>query len=270
MMYKNLIILNYELNCKLKKMKMKKKILLVGFGNMGQMLYKFMSEKPDLEVKVVDPNEEFRHIAYLDINTALESYQPDVVIDFTTPSVAFENANIYLDNKIPSVIGTTGFKPEQIEVLEQRAKDMTVGMFIAPNFSVGSLGILRNCIANAKLFKTADIRIAEHHHKGKKDSPSGTAVEFARQMLLARDVDISKIELIEISKDLHSFGSIRIDSYREGHIKAKQIVTFSMQGHVVEIMHDAPDRENYLDGINAAIEFVLVNQKFRYGLGSII
>ena len=43
-----------------------------------------------------------------DIETAIKSKQPDVIVDFTQPSTIYEHVCLYMKNKVKSVIGTTG------------------------------------------------------------------------------------------------------------------------------------------------------------------
>lgn len=59
-----------------------------------------------------------------DLVKAIEASKPDIVVDFTQPSVVFENAKIYLNAKVKPVIGTTGLSTEQIGELKELSKKM--------------------------------------------------------------------------------------------------------------------------------------------------
>ena len=49
------------------------------------------------------------------LKESLVKRKPDVVVDFTQPSVIYENIKTYLELGIKSVIGTTGLSKEQVE-----------------------------------------------------------------------------------------------------------------------------------------------------------
>jgi len=68
-----------------------------------------------------------------DLDKALEANKPDVVVDFTQPSVVFENTKKYLNAKVKPVIGTTGLTAAQIEELKELSKANNTGCIIAPN-----------------------------------------------------------------------------------------------------------------------------------------
>ena len=70
-----------------------------------------------------------------DIIKSIEINKPDVIVDFTEPSVVFENAKLYLKNKVKPVIGTTGLTDEQIEELRKLSIENNTGCLIAPNFA---------------------------------------------------------------------------------------------------------------------------------------
>ena len=62
-----------------------------------------------------------------DLVKAIEASKPDIVVDFTQPSVVFENAKIYLNAKVKPVIGTTGLSTEQIGELKELSKKNDTG-----------------------------------------------------------------------------------------------------------------------------------------------
>ena len=69
------------------------------------------------------------------LEESLVKRKPDVVVDFTQPSVIYENIKTYIKLGIKSVIGTTGLTDEQIAVLKKLSEDNKVACLIAPNFS---------------------------------------------------------------------------------------------------------------------------------------
>ena len=80
---------------------------------------------------------------------------------------------------LPMVIGTTGLSSDQLEALEDAARDIAV--VHAPNMSVGvNLCFKLLDIAARALGDGVDVEIIEAHHRNKVDAPSGTAVRMAR------------------------------------------------------------------------------------------
>ena len=71
------------------------------------------------------------------------------------------------------VIGTTGFDPEPL-----RGPSSGANVFIAPNFAIGAVLMMRFAAEAARHFPKAEI--IELHHDRKLDAPSGTAARTAR------------------------------------------------------------------------------------------
>jgi len=92
-----------------------------------------------------------------DLDKALEANKPDVVVDFTQPSVVFENTKKYLNAKVKPVIGTTGLTAAQIEELKELSKANNTGCIIAPNFAVGAVLMMVVSKMAAKNFYYAKI-----------------------------------------------------------------------------------------------------------------
>ena len=68
-----------------------------------------------------------------DLNAVLDQF--DVLIDFTHPSVTLKNLEICRQAGKSMVIGTTGFSPEEKQLLAEAGKQISI--VFAANFSVG-------------------------------------------------------------------------------------------------------------------------------------
>ena len=104
----------------------------------------------------------------------------DVMVDFSLPEGTMHVLRICVERKIPLVVATTGHTKEQKAEIEAAAHHTAVLM--APNFSL-VVNVLYKLVADASRVmkdKGFDVEIIERHHRFKKDSPSGTAVQFAR------------------------------------------------------------------------------------------
>ena len=98
-----------------------------------------------------------------------------ISIDFTHPSAVNSNAQFYVKNSLPFVMGTTGGDRKE---LEQTVLAGSIPAVIAPNMAKQIVGFQAMMEYASKtfpfLFKGYDLQIKESHQKGKADT-SGTA-----------------------------------------------------------------------------------------------
>ncbi|MBQ4122425.1 4-hydroxy-tetrahydrodipicolinate reductase [bacterium] len=255
------------------------KIGVVGaLGKMGKEVVNAVLNAEDMElVSAIDVVGEGTDVGAgilveTDIEKALKNKKPDVIIDFTQPNGIFEHVNLYIKNKVKSVIGTTGLKEEQIEILKQLSKENETGCLIAPNFSTGAVLMMMFAKQAAKYFKNAEI--IELHHNQKKDAPSGTAIKTA-QLMAEENPDFTygncpETELITGARGANADSNIHIHSVRMPGYIASQEVIFGASGQIFKIRHDSMDRTCYMDGVLLASRYVYNNNNFVYGLDNIM
>lgn len=156
------------------------------------------------------------------LDTSLESIlgDCDVVVDFTRPDVALGNAIACVEAGVHVVIGTTGF---DVEALRERRGPGNA--FVAPNFAIGAILMMRFAAEASRLMAKAEI--IELHHDGKLDAPSGTAKRTA--------------ELME--------GDVPIHSVRLPGLVAHQEVILGDVGQTLTIRHDSTDRTSFVPGV---------------------
>ncbi len=179
----------------------------------------------------------------------------DVLIDFTRPEITLENIEVCRKSGKSIVIGTTGFTPDQIDIIKLAAKEIPV--ILAPNMSVG----VNLCL---KLLKTAaqvlgndvDIEIIEAHHRHKIDAPSGTALRMGEVIAESLGRDLSECAIygregISKERDRHTIG---FSTIRAGDIVGDHTVMFADIGERIEITHKASSRMTFANGaLRAAI-----------------
>jgi len=151
----------------------------------------------------------------------------DTAVDFTTPEAAPANVRAALEQGVSCVVGTTGWDPVELGAL---AEEKGLRLFVAPNFSVGAVLMMRFAREAAAHFQRAEI--VELHNEAKKDAPSGTAKATA--------------ELIG--------GRPAIHSVRLPGLVAHQEVIFGGEGQLLTIRHDTTGRESFADGVLLALE----------------
>jgi 4-hydroxy-tetrahydrodipicolinate reductase len=151
----------------------------------------------------------------------------DATVDFTTPDAAPANVRAALGQGVSCVVGTTGWEPAELGAL---AGEKGLRLFVAPNFSIGAVLMMRFAREAAAHFPRAEI--VELHNEAKKDAPSGTAKATA--------------ELVG--------GDPAIHSVRLPGLVAHQEVIFGGEGQVLTIRHDTTGRESFGDGVLLALE----------------
>ena len=154
----------------------------------------------------------------------------DVAINLTRPDAVFTTVRLCLEQDVPSIIGTTGLGREELDHLDDAARERSLPIFFAPNFAVGAVVMMQLAAQASKWLPRAEI--VELHHETKHDAPSGTARATA--------------ELLP--------GKPAIHSVRLPGLVAHQEVLFGGEGQLLTIRHDATSREAYIPGVLLALE----------------
>ena len=196
-------------------------------GRMGQTVCGAVEAAPDMElVARADP------ALGSTVQEALER-RPEVLVDFTIPATAVDNARLAVQAGVHVVIGTTGF-----DAAELTGHERPPNVFVAPNFAIGAVLMMRFAQETALHMPRAEI--IELHHDGKLDVPSGTA---------ARTADLMR----EAAPNL---AAVPIHSVRLPGLVAHQEVIFGDVGQTLTIRHDSVDRESFMPGVLLAIRRV--------------
>jgi len=163
--------------------------------------------------------------------------QADLMIEFTLPEATLANARIAAEAKVPMVIGTTGFTPQQTAELKELARRIPI--FWSPNMSIGIVILRRTITSISKLLfdfglaEQVKAEISETHHTRKADKPSGTAKALAQELLKATGWLIRDEE---------------IEAKREGDVIGIHAVTFHAPSENITLRHEATDRRVFAQG----------------------
>lgn len=171
--------------------------------------------------------------------------RPDVVIDFSTPIAALQNAEVFSKMGLNIVMGTTGFSQPQEKRLFSIVRKNKSGMIYAPNITKGVNTLIALAEFAAKILNSYDMEIVEMHHKQKRDIPSGTALKIADAMAETKDA----IPMTERSE-------IPISSVRAGGIVGCHKVMLVGKYDMIEISHQSFSREAFAEGALYAAEFI--------------
>jgi 4-hydroxy-tetrahydrodipicolinate reductase len=251
-------------------------------GRMGQRLVALAHEDPELAVvAAVDspkhPNAgadagELAGIGRMGVPVAGEiplSTRVDCVIDFSAPAGTMAILKTCVDRKLPIVVATTGHEPDQKREIESAAHDTAV--LFSPNMSlvVNVLFKLTKLAAEALAGKGFDVEIIEKHHRFKKDSPSGTAVQFARIVQAAmgqKTIRHGREGLVgERPGD-----EIGVHAVRAGDNTGEHTIIFSALGETLELVHKAYSRDSYARGALLAAKFLAGKGAGMYSMSDVL
>ena len=194
-------------------------------GRMGQTVCRAVQAAPDMELTgQADPA--------LGTTVGEVLGAAEVLVDFTVPETAVDNARQALAAGVHIVIGTTGFDPKQLNGATG------ANVFIAPNFAIGAVLMMEFAAEAAKHMARAEI--IELHHDRKLDKPSGTAARTAALMAAARE----------------GHYEVPIHSVRLPGLVAHQEVILGDVGQTLTIRHDSIDRESFMPGVLLAVRRV--------------
>ena len=193
-------------------------------GRMGETVCRAVEGADDMELTGrADPA--------LDTTLAEILDDAEVVVDFSQPDTALENARLCLEAGVHCVMGTTGADFSELEGAG------SANLFVAPNFAIGAVLMMEA----SKLIAPhmPECEIVELHHDQKLDAPSGTA---------ARTADL----IGEAGGNVHE----PIHSVRLRGLVAHQEVLFGDEGQTLSIRHDSISRESFMPGVLLAVRRV--------------
>ena len=167
----------------------------------------------------------------------------DVVVDFSHASAIDALVAACCEARVALVTGTTGWDERRAEI-EARVTAAGIGMVAAANFSPGAtiaFALAREAARLVALFGEYEAGIEERHHSKKKDSPSGTALRFAKEV---RDGSVGKLDP-------------QIAASRAGTEVGLHTIFFDSADDLIEISHRARSREGFARGAVVAAERIV-------------
>ena len=204
------------------------RILLVGYGKMGRLVEELALAR--------------HHEIAGRVDVGTDGWAPaDVAIDFSTADALAANFPRYLEERLPVVIGTTGWG-DRLAEYRDKAAAAGLGVVAAANFSIG-VNLFEMLVAEAARLMQAQPQygawVHEAHHAAKRDAPSGTALLLRDAMTAAgftRGIDMS--------------------STRAGMIPGTHTIGFDSASDTIELIHTARDRRGFASGAIAAAEWL--------------
>lgn len=212
-------------------------IAVIGDGRMGRTVAQMVQERGWTVCAMLDAehNRNGKGISRRALGDC------DVAIEFTEPGSAVTNILACASDKIPVVVGTTGWY-ESLPMVTEQVNAAGSALLWAPNFSVG-VNLFVELARRAAEMMSATPEFAAHlvetHHSAKKDAPSGTALEIVNAM----------------EKGLGK--RIPVTSVRTGSVPGTHELIFDSTYEQITLRHDARDRRVFADGALRAAHWLI-------------
>jgi 4-hydroxy-tetrahydrodipicolinate reductase len=250
-------------------------------GRMGQRLIALAQE--DSELKVVSaidwakhPNQgkdagELAGIGHIGvpISSALTSHHVDVVIDFSMPEGTINILKECTSRKIPLVVATTGHSASERAEIDAAAHETAILFSPSMSLVVNVLFKLVHDAATALAGKGFDVEIMERHHRFKKDSPSGTAMHFAK--IIQKAMEIEKLQHgREGLLGERPAQEIGMHAIRAGDNVGEHTILFSALGESMELTHKGSSRDSYARGALIAAKFLAGKSAGKYSMSDVL
>lgn len=222
-------------------------IALIGYGKMGK----------EIEKVAVSRGHHIQLIIDIDNRqdlTAENLKKCDVAIEFTIPDTAVNNYYKCFEAGIPVVSGTTGWLEKKDEVYK-KCEETGGTFFYASNFAIGVnlfFELNRKLAALMARWTDYDVEMTEVHHIHKLDSPSGTAISLAEDLIQALPGKEGWV-----NNQVPGKNQINIISERKGEIPGIHKVKYESDVDFIEITHETKSRKGLATGAVLAAEYCM-------------
>jgi 4-hydroxy-tetrahydrodipicolinate reductase len=207
-------------------------------GWTGSAIAPAVEEADDLElVGGVSRSDPTHHSS---VAEALAAAPADVLVDFTHASAVKDNVLAALEHGANVVIGSSGLSADDFDAIEARARETSLGVVAAGNFSLSAALLLRSAVEAAKHFDTWEI--IDYASAKKTDAPSGTARELAERLAEVREptigVPVDQVIGPEGARGATVAG-VQVHSVRLPSFVVSTEVVFAASGERLSLRHDA-------------------------------
>ena len=241
------------------------KIALIGYGKMGKEIEKIALSRGHEIVCIIDVDnrQDFESEAFR---------SADVAIEFTAPTVAYDNCLAAFHNGVKVVSGSTGWMNAHAVEMKQLCQREGKTLFWSSNFS---LGVAIFSAVNKYLAKIMndfpgyEVSMEETHHIHKLDAPSGTAITLAEGILENLDRKDKWVMGTLQAADGTVTGTtdcqedeIPVSAIRRGEVAGIHTVKYDSAADSIVITHDAKNRQGFALGAVLAAEYTAKHSGF--------
>lgn len=226
---------------------------------MGKTIEKIAIERGHEIVSIIDIDnrEDFGSEAFRSANVAIE---------FTAPTVAYDNCKQAMAAGVKVVSGSTGWYSDHEAEMRELCDKEGKTLFWASNFSLGVAifsAVNRYLAKIMNRFPGYDVQMEETHHIHKLDAPSGTAITLAEGILENLDRKASWVMgdltnpdgSVTTGKEPQA-SELKIDAIRRDEVPGIHSITYDSAADSITITHDAKNRSGFALGAVLAAEYV--------------
>lgn len=247
-------------------------------GRMGQAILRVLEQRGDLALaaalvrgnstRIGQPVFAASERALRYASTLAPDVAASVLVDFSVADAFDHGLALALERKLAFVSGTTGLDARQRAELARAAESIPV--LWAANFSLGVAVLAQLVAIAAKAVPGWDCEIAEAHHAGKHDAPSGTGLMLGREVAAARGQDFEAVARYSHADTMRAPGTIGFASTRAADIVGEHTVMFATPGERIELSHRAGDRTIFARGAVAAARWIAGRPAGTYVLSDVL
>lgn len=234
------------------------KIALIGYGKMGKEIEKVAVARGHEIVSIIDVDnqEDFSSEAFK---------SADVAIEFTNPTVAYDNYMKTFAAGVKLVSGSTGWMDKHGDEVKELCTKGGKTLFWSSNFSLGVAIFSAVNKYLAKImnnFPAYEVSMTETHHVHKLDAPSGTAITLAEGILENMSRKSKWVKGTFVAPDGSVSGTtecadneLPVSSIREGEVFGIHTIRYDSEADSISITHDANNRKGFALGAVLAAEY---------------
>ena len=234
------------------------KIALIGYGKMGKTIERIAIERGHEIVSIID-------IENRDEIFGEAFASADVAIEFTAPSVAYDNCTDAMKAGVKVVSGSTGWIHKHEEEMRRLCNEEGKTLFWSSNFSLGVAifsAVNRYLAKIMNRFPAYSVQMEETHHIHKLDAPSGTAITLGEAIIENLDRKSSWILGNVTNPDgtvtpgaEASESELRINAIRRDEVPGIHTIEYTSEADTIKITHDAKNRSGFALGAVLAAEY---------------
>ncbi|HAE23136.1 MAG TPA: hypothetical protein DCG47_12545 [Spirochaetaceae bacterium] len=218
------------------------RIGIFGRGRLGSMVARLVEEANDLSLAWV-----------LGRDDTVPAGKVDAALDVSAAAAVEEHLAWALASGTPMVVGATGWDRGTLDALVPEPKALSIGIMLAPNFSLAMAFMRRAALALgglAALESSADLAIIERHHRAKADAPSGSAKLLAQA--LAEGSGRHQGWALGTAAD----GALSLASLRSGSAVGYHELRYEAPRETIVFSHEAHTRELFAEGALRALRWL--------------
>jgi 4-hydroxy-tetrahydrodipicolinate reductase len=210
--------------------------------------------------------------SYSTVTEALDAVPVDVLVDYTHADAVRDHVVAAVERGVGVVVGSSGLTADDYDAIDALARERSVGVVAAGNFSVTAALLLRFATEAARYLDAWEI--VDYASLGKSDAPSGTARELAERLDDVR-APASGVPLEQVLGAPEArgatVGGTQVHSLRLPSFTVSTEAVFAAEGERLSIRHDGGESPApYVAGTLLAIRAVTSTVGITRGLDRLL